>query len=121
MSEAIFTKDVLPDSRQRAVFTPRNAEFRNGAWWVPVYCGSCHVEGGKVPEENMTFAFWLCKPCFAKYGELTNMMVMPDEVLFETIKQEQIEKYGRELTAPELLAVVEADASPLATLFTQGR
>ncbi|MEO6564806.1 MAG: hypothetical protein ABIO63_02120 [Casimicrobiaceae bacterium] len=113
--------DVLPDSRLGTVLTPKRAEWRVGAFWVPIFCASCGVEGGKVPEENMTFAFWLCQPCFAKYGVLADMMVTPDEVFYEKLKQEQLEAYGRFLTAPELIAVVEADATPLATLIQQGR
>lgn len=74
-----------------------------------------------VPEENMTFAFWLCNDCFAKHGELTNTMVMPDEVFWAKVQEEQQESYGRALSTSELVAVVAADASPLATLLTERR
>lgn len=114
-------KDLLPDSRVAVISTPKGATPGPGGFWVPIFCASCGTDGGRVPEENMRFVFWLCNDCFATYGELTNMMVMPDEVFWEQVKQEQLEKYGRLLTNQELISVVEADASPLATLLQQGR
>jgi len=69
----------------------------------------------------MTFVFYLCPPCFADCGELTNTMVMPDELFWEKIKQEQIEQYGRFLPEAELSEVIAADASPLATLIKDRR
>lgn len=113
--------NILPDSRATTIFTPRGATPGPGGFWIPIFCASCGREGGKVPEENMTFVFWLCNPCFAVYGELTNMMVMPDEVFWEKIKQEQLSAYGRLLSTEELQVLVEADATPLATLIKQGR
>lgn len=92
---------------------------------VPIYCASCGVEGGAVPEENMTFAFWLCDKrlngCFEKYGEIAGMMAVPDQVFWQKVRQEQVERYGRELGFRELADIVAADASPLATLIKQGR
>jgi len=69
----------------------------------------------------MTFVFYLCPQCFADCGELTNTMVMPDEIFWEKIKQEQLEQYGRFLPEPELSEVIAADASPLASLIKDRR
>ena len=113
--------DVLPESRQLGVYTQRNVVNICGAYWVPIYCASCSTKGGMVPEENMTFACWLCNNCYARYGHLTNLMVMPDEVFWERLIQEQLDSFNRILTNEELTAIVEADASPLATLIKQGR
>jgi len=114
--------DILPDSRLSTIHTPRNAVASVMGFWVPIYCASCGVEGGKVPVEGTTFAFWLCDPCFVKHGALTNVMVMPDEVYWAKLKQEQMEAFGGLLSNEELLSIVEADATPLATLMkTQGR
>jgi hypothetical protein len=89
---------ILPDSRARSavgwVASPMGGH-------VPIYCANCGVAGGMVPEENMTFAFWLCKPCFATHGEITNTMVMPDEVFWEEVKHAQLEKHGHTLNAEE--------------------
>jgi hypothetical protein len=113
--------DILPDSRLTTIVTPKGATPGPLGFMVPIYCASCGVEGGKVPEENMTFAFWLCQPCFAKHGEVTNTMVMPDEVFWAQVQEEQIESRGRLLSSAELLDVVAADSSPLATLIKEGR
>ena len=119
----VYTKDfehapLLPDSRARDT---KNVQFRGGVPWVPIFCANCGCDGGLVPEENMTFVFWLCNKCFETHGALTNMHVMPDEVFWEQIKQEQLEKFDRFLTDQELLDIVAADASPLATLIKSGR
>lgn len=119
--EAILTAPVVPDSRLTDAGTPKGARWRGTGYWVPIFCASCGTPGGEVPQENMTFIFWLCTPCFERYGVLTNMMVTPDEVFWERLRQEQMEKYGRLLSADELLAVHAADASPLATLLREGR
>lgn len=114
---ALRKGDLLPDSRAHStkgrVFTPMGC-------WVPVYCANCGVDGGLVPEEGMTFVFYLCNRCAEIYGPIAGMMLMPDEVFFQKLKEEQQASYGRFLTEQELAAVVEADASPLATLIKQG-
>jgi hypothetical protein len=109
--------NVLPDCRSREA---RGAVLVNGVYWQPVYCANCGADGGLTPEDS-TFFFWLCNSCFATMGEITNVYLMPDEVYWERVKEEQLEKYGRLLTSDELATVVAADATPLATLIKQGR
>ena len=114
--------DLLPDSRASFVSTPRGATWQLGAYWVPIYCASCHKEGGKVPEENMTFAFWICQDCEPKYGHLTAHMMVPDAAFWETVRQEQLAHGAqRPLTTQELQAEIEGGATPLSTLLRQGR
>lgn len=111
--------EVLPDCRTKEM---RGAVMTPIGYMIPTFCANCGKQGGLVPEENMTFLFWLCNPCFETHGHLTNLMVMPDEVFWEQLKQEQLEKYRRLLSNEELIIIVEADATPLATLVkTQGR
>lgn len=112
--------DVMPDSRLKTTFTPMNAQWREGGWWIPIFCASCCAPGGFIPQENMTYAFYLCNPCALKYGKLTTMMMIPDQVFWERVKQEQMERYGRYLTTDELVAVA-AGKSPLATLLREGK
>jgi len=111
-------KDLLPDSRAKEtknrVFTPMGA-------FIPIFCANCGAPGGHCPEENMNFLFYLCNKCAETHGAIAGVMLMPDEVFFEKVKQEQMAAYGRYLSERELLAVVEADASPLATLLKQRR
>jgi hypothetical protein len=111
-------KDVLPDSRLRE---SKGAIQSPLGMWVPIFCANCGTEGGAVPVENTTFAFWLCTPCAETHGHIAGTMMMPDEVFFELLKEEQLEAYGRFLTEQELADVVAADASPLATLLKEGR
>lgn len=106
--------DLLPDCRAH---TTRNRVFTPNGAWVPVFCANCGHDGGLVPEENMTFVFYLCNKCAETYGKITGMMMMPDEVFWERLRQEQLASHGRYLSLDELAAVVEADASPLATLI----
>jgi len=73
-----------------------------------------------VPEENMTFLFYLCNTCAETYGAIANTMMMPDEVFWERIKQEQLEKYGRFLTEQELVAVMQEGTSALSRLIKEG-
>ncbi len=108
---------ILPDSRAKSG-TGWTPTVMGG--YVPIYCGNCGVPGGMVPEENMTFAFWLCKPCFATHGEITNTMVMPDEVFFEEVKQAQLERYGHNLNAEETVAAL-ADPESLESRLAKDR
>jgi hypothetical protein len=110
--------DILPDSRAREtrgrIFTPMGP-------WIPVFCASCGVPGGSCPEENMTFMFYLCPKCAETYGDIAGTMMMPDEVFFQKLKDEQAASYGRFLTIEELVAIVEEGTSPLAKLIKEGK
>jgi len=65
----------------------------------------------------MTFLFYLCNQCVETHGQVAGTMLMPDEIFFEKLKQEQLDKYGRYLTQEELARVVDADDTPLAKLL----
>ena len=109
--------DLLPDSRAKD--TKGRIFTTNGAW-VPVFCANCGVNGGSCPEEGTTFLFYLCQKCADTHGAIASTLLMPDELFFEKLKQEQMASYGRYLSEVELATVVEADASPLATLVKSG-
>ena len=120
MSELLNTPgalNILPDCRVQN--NPRTVFLGALGYWQHVYCGMCHKEGPAVPKENMTFAFWLCNECFSTQGEITNTYVMPDEVFFERVRQEQLASYGRYLSAEEFVAVVEEGTTPLAKLLKE--
>ena len=110
--------DLLPDSRAK---TTRGRIFTSEGVWVPVFCANCGADGGSCPEENMTFLFYLCNKCNETYGTIAGTMMVPDQVFFEQMKQEQLESHGRFLSSLELEKVVQEDASPLATLIKSGR
>ena len=109
--------DILPDSRAR---DPKDLIPSKVGYWTPLDCASCGNSGGMVPEENCNFAFWLCKDCFEKYGEIAGTLVVPDQVFWQKAKEEQLEKYGRLLDPVEIDVVAREDASPLATLIREG-
>lgn len=111
--------EVFPDSRLQTVATVKGAVWRGDAWWQPIFCASCGADGGLVPERHTTFAFYLCNPCARTYGPLTGTMVEPDAVFWERVKQEQLDTYGRFLTAAEL-EVVAGGTSSLSTLLREG-
>jgi hypothetical protein len=105
--------DVLPDSRAKVA---RNVVMRGSVAWVPFFCANCGVEGGLCPEENMTFAFYLCNPCATNYGAVANMQMVPDEVFWQKFREAQLEQFGRELTDDEVRIVLDDVDHPLAGL-----
>lgn len=85
---------------------------------MPYFCAHCGKESGWCPEDNTTFMFYLCNPCFATHGHITNTMVVPDHEFNAKVAAEQVETYGRLLSGPEILKVVEDNSTPLARLLT---
>lgn len=108
--------NILPDSRARDI---KGRVFTAAGIWLPVFCANCGTDGGLVPEENMTFVFYLCTKCAETHGAIAGTMMMPDEVFFEKLRQEQLAAHGKYLSQQELAAVVEADDSPLAKLLKE--
>jgi hypothetical protein len=120
--ERLVHMDLLPDSRLSGQGpTVKRSVWRGNGWWQPIYCANCGKEGGLVPEENMTTVLWLCDICAETHGAIEGAVCVPDAVFYAKVELEQREKYGRLLTEQELVDVVAADASPLATLIKQGR
>lgn len=105
--------NILPDSRLR---DSRKIVFVNGVPHVPIFCANCGADGGGVPEEHMTFAFYLCTPCTETYGHIAGTMAVPEEVFWERVKQEQLEKHGRFLTSDEVFRDLDEGTSALAKL-----
>lgn len=106
--------DVLPDSRARVT---RNAVWRGNSWWVPIFCANCGTSGGFVPEENCTFACYLCQECSDKLGHIAHTYVEPDVMFWARVRQEQLEKYQRLLTPAEFATL--SDDSSLAKLLKE--
>lgn len=113
-------KGVLPNSLPRDV--ARHIVWKAGVPYVPIYCANCGCDGGWIPEDaarreaGAGFAFYLCVPCSKKWGHLADTMLMPDEVFWERVKQTQLEAYGRELTADEVLEALKNPNHPLTKL-----
>jgi len=108
---------VLPDSRAT---NPKRGQYRDGQWWVPVYCANCGAELGIVPEPSTTFAFFLCDArCAETWAPKAGEMVEPDVVFFQTLLDEQLDRYGRELTATELMAALADETHPIHQLVRE--
>jgi hypothetical protein len=109
--------DILPDSRAKVT---RGRVFTANGTWVPVFCANCGTEGGLCPEES-TFLFWLCNGCFETKGAIAGTMMVPDQVFYDRLAQEQQAAFGRALTHAELLQVVAEDSTPLAKLIKEAK
>lgn len=110
--------DILPDSRAKVA---RDVVIDGrGVKWVNVHCYNCGALEGMVPQENCTFAFFLCGPekndCQSKWGDLAHFLVEPDVVFNQRVIDEQLDEHGRLLGPVELMMELEDPGSPLAKL-----
>ena len=115
-----MSQDVLPDSRMKHPTGVTRIEF--GEWgrlnMQPIFCANCGKLGAYVPEENMTFAFWLCDgPCSDSWATLAGTYTSTDEVFWQKVAEESLETYGRYLTEADVLSIGET--GPLSTLLRE--
>lgn len=114
--------DVLPSSLSRE--QKGRWRDRSGTWWVPVYCANCGQLLGDVPEASTTFAFFLCeqpKNCADVWATKAGAMVEPDVVFFQTLADEMLDRFGKHLTAAELMAVLDDVNHPMHALLRERR
>ena len=88
-----MTTEYLPDCRAQV---PKGLIRGQGGNWVPVFCANCGKPGGAVPEENMTFIFYLCNYCVDAHGAIANTMMVPDEVYWGEIAAEHQARQAKE-------------------------
>lgn len=105
--------DILPDSRLKH---PVGSVRRMDGWWVPVYCANCGTAGGLMPEDNITFAFYLCPKCFEVHGAPAHTAVTPDEAFWAQVAREQLDRMARMMTPAELLQALADPTHPIAKL-----
>src|SRR5579862_9363720 len=108
-----MSMELLPDSRTKVQKKIVRIGLMN---WVPIFCANCGADGGMVPEENCNFAFYLCEPCSEKWTPLVGTFMVPDEVFWEKVREEQIEKFGRLLEAHELVEILKDENNSLTKL-----
>lgn len=109
--------NLLPDCRAK-----RPTGAKAGPWelsWIPIFCANCGRPGGAVPEENVTFAFYLCNGCVEKHGAVAGTLMVPDELFWRRVAEAQLERYGRLLTAEEWQRIAEDPAHPLHALLKE--
>lgn len=101
---------ILPDSRLK----DSNKGSVIGEWidafgnkikieFVQIYCFSCGKKQGLVPMDAISYVSWLCHPCSIKYGKEASLHNCPDSIFWEHVKEEMINRFGRELTQEEIL------------------
>ncbi len=97
---------ILPSSTLRD--QTRGVKFMHGVKYIPIFCANCGKSGGYVPEPSKDFAFYLCdSPCGEMWSDVVGYACIPQEKFWEVARQEQLERYGREMTPTEFL--VELD------------
>lgn len=109
--------DILPDSRPQVARAVKAYRALN---WVPIFCANCGADGGMVPEENMTFAFYLCQPCADRWGAIAGTYMEPDEVFWKKVHDAMMEKFGRILT-PEEQALALQDENHILSKLAKER
>lgn len=108
--------ELLPSSVPKVI---RGVRFKDGIAMVPIYCANCGSDGGFVPEAAVLckqFAFYLCEPCAEKWSPLVDTLCVPDEVVWELAKQEQLEREGRELTPAEIVEALKDEGHYLSKI-----
>lgn len=114
--------DLLPDSRMKS--PTGSTRIHWGEWGMlnmqPIFCANCGKLGAYTPEENITFAFWLCDhPCAEQWGHLAGTYTSPDEVYWEKVKGEMMEQHGHYLDEAGVLQAEANDGNSLATLLKE--
>lgn len=104
---------ILPDSRMK---NPKSSKtmYWPGAGNIEVeevFCANCGKRHGWVPQQNTTYAFWLCNYCSETYGTSLPGYLMPDEVYWEKVR---LETGG--LTLEKVRSLMESASSLLSKL-----
>jgi len=102
--------NTLPNSlpREKKVDSSMSVPGRE---WLFLYCASCGADGGRVMKTDVPnreeFAFYLCNDCALKYGNIAGAWSEPDAVFWQKVKEAQLERHRRELTAQEVVKELE--------------
>jgi hypothetical protein len=110
--------EILPNSIcQRS---SKRFIWAKGTKWIPLFCANCGADGGLVMETDWeqvkNWAFYLCDPCAEKWAPLANVGIVPDELFWKAVHEEQLALYGRELTPVELTEALKDDCHPITLL-----
>jgi hypothetical protein len=119
--ESLRTGDVLPSSRAKeSKGVVRATLSRTPSMnWVPIFCANCGKSGGFVPEENCSFACYLCDPCAEVHGEAFGHLMVPDEVFWSRVAEEQLNRYRRILTPEEFQVLAESTWGAMSKLLRE--
>lgn len=82
--------ELLPDSRPRTAVGL--VPYKEWGMAQPIFCANCGKDGGFIPEQNSTFAFYLCNECWEAHGHLTGVMAIPETEVRRDARLRQLEK-----------------------------
>jgi hypothetical protein len=109
--------DILPESRATVA---RNVTRTPYGDYEPAHCANCGIPWGIAPVKGTPaaahFLFVLCERCAETYGNIAHTYVEPDAVFYARLRDEMLERFGRELTAEEL--AIELESGKLQTLIS---
>lgn len=75
-----------------------------------------------MTEDAITFAFWLCTPCFETYGTIANAYIEPDRVFWARMTEIQNTRAPSvPLTMDELARALDDRSSPMSKLVEDWR
>ena len=117
VSDARIPPDSRLQNRDKGIVRGLFPLLRTQINWIPIYCANCGKPNGYVPEASCDFVCWLCDPCAEKWGPELATMMIPDEVFWQKVKFEQLERYGRLLDPHELQVAADSPCTPLGKLL----
>ena len=83
--------ELLPDSRLKRL-TPKTVPHKEWGTAQQIFCANCGKDGGLIPEQNSTFAFYLCDECWEVHGSLTEFLAIPESEVRRDARLRQLEK-----------------------------
>jgi hypothetical protein len=105
------TANILPNCLTKTPKIDHSMSGRGGNWFY-LFCANCGADGGRVQDTYLSqqFAFYLCNDCAETYGAIAGTYMVPDEVFWQKVNSAQLEEFGRELSATEIVEALQ-DAS----------
>lgn len=82
--------ESLPDSRLKRL-TAKTVPHKEWGTAQQIFCANCGHNGGFIPEQNSTFAFYLCDSCWEKCGHLTGVLAIPESAVRRDARLRQLE------------------------------
>ncbi len=73
----------------------------------PIYCANCGELQGHCPRWSTTWACYLCLPCLELHGAIAGTLAVPDQEFMDAVAYEMQARFGRQLTADELVVACE--------------
>lgn len=95
------TLEKLPDSRLKRLVA-KVVPHKLWGMAQKIYCAHCGHDGGWIPEQNSTFAFYLCDECWESHGHLTGLMSIPESEVRRAARLRELERSSTNQSVGEL-------------------